>query len=321
VGRTLMDAAIIIYCSKLIRSATSSKATAVVSIEPPSSPHTGTDVVQSVQLMVAAMGEREGPVLIGVRHAHHSSRGGIVMRFDLASTHLLRAGDSLFIIARDLAVLGKDIVALGRKMIGGQQGLMRLVQALSPPDGTEGAAMETPDESGAGMAQSLSALPLATLVATAERAQTPRPPRRIRTPSTSTAQHSAADSSPTSFPQGVRATTTGSRAPLPPISARRVELGGPGPPPPELSGHIVVITNDLTSLHHLILPLLVWRWSTAWTTFAPVSVTRTRPTGCAALRRSASTLCTAPACMAQCSSGRGWFEPSGASCWQAPRGR
>ncbi len=235
VGRTLMDAAIIVYCSKLIRhSAKTSIIVPTTGLEPPAGLD-GSPSDAPLRLMVAAMGEREGPVLIGLRHAHHRG-GGVAMRFDLASPHVLRTNDSLFIIALDLSVLGRDIVALGRKILGDQPGLARLVQSFSaPPDVGDGTPEEAPEEHGAGMAQSLSALPLAALamspLAVRAEAATPAAP-----PSTTARRPAAA-----------------SRAPLP--RTPWADLGGPGPPPPQLSGHIVLVTNELASLHHFILPL------------------------------------------------------------------
>jgi voltage-gated potassium channel len=53
----------------------------------------------------------EGPVLVAVRHTTRT--GALVIRCDLASRHRLKAGDSLFIVARDIGFIGHDILGVG----------------------------------------------------------------------------------------------------------------------------------------------------------------------------------------------------------------
>lgn len=77
---------------------------------------------RSIEDLVGSLASRldcsddEGPVLVAVRHTSKST-GSEIIRCDLTTRHTLKHDDSLFIVARDISVIGHNIASTGIRLL------------------------------------------------------------------------------------------------------------------------------------------------------------------------------------------------------------
>jgi len=142
VGRTLIDATVLIFCARLIREL-SREAAAASSGVPRTAAAAAADASRfdDVEELMRHLACRfvdeddEGIVLVAVRHAHHAHRshvhahaaggGGRGGAGPFASVHCnllsgrrLQHDDTLFVVGRDLSALSHDVAESGHGLIG-----------------------------------------------------------------------------------------------------------------------------------------------------------------------------------------------------------
>jgi hypothetical protein len=142
VGRTLIDATVMIFCARLIREL-SREAAAASSGAPRTAAAAAADASRfdDVEELMRHLASRfvdednEGIVLVAVRHAHHAHRSHVhahaeggggrggkgffaTVHCNLLSSRRLQHDDTLFVVGRDLSALSHDVAESGRGLIG-----------------------------------------------------------------------------------------------------------------------------------------------------------------------------------------------------------